>query len=300
MVRPRRSANDLMSAWTKNSFMPLSPPETMTTSCLATSIMATALSTAECTTSNLPAARPSRWLREFSVRWSSILKPRCSKTPLAMPACSGSALALGNALTRSSVGSCARVGFVARESPNASAMHHGHVAIVPESMNSSSCNPAQRRSIPPVAPSDPLVDRRQLAGLELRVELDRCFRPRGDGAPAGRRVHRREARELAGACRIAEHLHEVGDEIVAERRALLGAQRREIPFHEGPGEIRLLAGRRHRIDDAFNERARQLVGQREVERLARERRIARARGGGVIALALHRIGRLARQRKQRV
>src|SRR5262245_7424568 len=87
--------------------MPLSPPVTMTTSCLPISTMASALSTAECTTSKLPAASPSRWLREFSVRWSIILRPRRSKIPLAMPACSGRDLACGKALTRSSVGSSA-------------------------------------------------------------------------------------------------------------------------------------------------------------------------------------------------
>src|SRR5690349_10558124 len=95
---------------TKNSFMPLSPPETMTTSSLATSIMASALSTAECATWVLPEARPSRCGREPSVSSRSILKPRRSKMPVAMPACSGSAFALGKAFILSVTRSAERAG----------------------------------------------------------------------------------------------------------------------------------------------------------------------------------------------
>jgi hypothetical protein len=59
----------------KNSFMPLSPPVTMTTSCLATSTIATALSTAASAMSIVPAARPSRCRVEFSVKESSSAMP---------------------------------------------------------------------------------------------------------------------------------------------------------------------------------------------------------------------------------
>src|SRR5262245_49620172 len=81
--------------------MPLSPPVTMITSCLATSTIATALSTAESAMSTVPAASPSRCRVEFSVNESSGVMPCRAKMPFATPACSGSAFALGNALMRS-------------------------------------------------------------------------------------------------------------------------------------------------------------------------------------------------------
>src|SRR5256885_6142759 len=85
--------------------MPLSPPVTMRTCFLAVSTMATALSTAAWTTSKRPAARPSRWAVEFSVKESSSVTPRLAKIPLATPACRGSALAFGKLLTRTIAGS---------------------------------------------------------------------------------------------------------------------------------------------------------------------------------------------------
>src|SRR5256885_704137 len=72
--------------------MPLSPPVTMRTSFFAVSTMATALSTAECTRSNSPAASPSRCRVEFSVKESCRARPCLAKMPLAMPACRGSGL----------------------------------------------------------------------------------------------------------------------------------------------------------------------------------------------------------------
>src|SRR5437762_4241964 len=85
--------------------MPLSPPVTIRTCFFAVSTMATALSTAAWTTSKRPAARPSRWAVEFSVKESSSVTPRLAKMPLAMPACRGSALAFGKLLTRTIAGS---------------------------------------------------------------------------------------------------------------------------------------------------------------------------------------------------
>src|SRR5256885_11676330 len=85
--------------------MPLSPPVTMRTCFLAVSTMATALSTAAWTTSKRPAARPSRWAVEFSVKESSSVTPRLAKIPFATPACRGSALAFGKLLTRTVAGS---------------------------------------------------------------------------------------------------------------------------------------------------------------------------------------------------
>jgi len=87
--------------------MPLSPPVTITTSFFAVSTMATALSTAECTTSNSPAASPSRCFVEFSVKESCRVRPCLAKMPRATPACRGSALAFGKLLTRTVAGSAA-------------------------------------------------------------------------------------------------------------------------------------------------------------------------------------------------
>src|SRR5262245_45058601 len=123
-VLPLRSANEPTSGWTIDSFIPLSPPDRITTSCLATSIIATALSSAACAMSNWPAARPSRWLREFSVRCSSSASPCRAKMPLAIPAWSGSAFALGKALTRTGVSSSA-----ARPAGGASTSAASSVAI---------------------------------------------------------------------------------------------------------------------------------------------------------------------------
>src|SRR4030095_13985582 len=81
--------------------MPLSPPVTMITSWWATSTIATALSTAASAISIVPAASPSRCRVEFSVKESSGAMPCRTKMPFATPAWSGSALALGKALTRS-------------------------------------------------------------------------------------------------------------------------------------------------------------------------------------------------------
>jgi hypothetical protein len=66
--------------------MPLSPPVTTITSCLATSIIATALSSADWAMSNRPAASPSRWFLELSVNASSSAIPCRAKMPLASPA----------------------------------------------------------------------------------------------------------------------------------------------------------------------------------------------------------------------
>src|SRR5882762_11213066 len=85
--------------------MPLSPPVTIRTSFFATSTMATALSTAECTRSNSPAASPSRCFVEFSVKESCRARSRLAKIPFAIPACRGSALAFGKLLTRTAAGS---------------------------------------------------------------------------------------------------------------------------------------------------------------------------------------------------
>src|SRR2546428_10683201 len=87
--------------------MPLSPLVTIRTSFFAPSTMATALSTAECTRSNSPAASPSRCRVEFSVKESCRPTPRLAKMPFATPACRGSALALGKLLTRTVAGSAA-------------------------------------------------------------------------------------------------------------------------------------------------------------------------------------------------
>src|SRR5216117_3540062 len=89
--------------------MPLSPPVTIRTSFFAPSTMATALSTAECTRSNSPAASPSRCRVEFSVKESCRPTPRLAKMPFATPACRGSALAFGKLLTRTVAGSAAAV-----------------------------------------------------------------------------------------------------------------------------------------------------------------------------------------------
>ena len=88
-----------------NSLVPPSPPETITTSTLATSIMAMALSTAECTTSNLPLARPSRWALELSVNSNSSLMPCRAKKPFSTPTKNGSDRAVGKVLTRTRVSS---------------------------------------------------------------------------------------------------------------------------------------------------------------------------------------------------
>ena len=104
------SANELMSLPTMNSLVPPSPPETITTSTLATSIMAMALSTAECTTSNLPAARPSRWALELSVNSNSSLMPCLAKMPFSTPTKNGSDRAVGKVLTRTRVSAAAAAG----------------------------------------------------------------------------------------------------------------------------------------------------------------------------------------------
>src|ERR1700722_5026475 len=108
IVLPLRSANEPIVGCTMNSFIPLSPPARITTSALATSIIATALSSADCAMSNWPAVRPSRWLRELLVSCSSSSMPWRAKIPCAIPTWSGSALAFGKALTRRWASSAAR------------------------------------------------------------------------------------------------------------------------------------------------------------------------------------------------
>src|SRR5436309_38113 len=50
---------------------------------------------------------------------------------------------------------------------------------------------------------DPAIDCRQRRCLEIGGDHDRFLRPRGHDPAAGGRVHRREARELGGECRVA-------------------------------------------------------------------------------------------------
>ena len=83
-----------------NSLVPPSPPETITTSTLAISIMASALSTAECTTSNLPFASPWRWALELSVNSNSSLMPCLAKMPFSTPTKNGSDRAVGKVFSR--------------------------------------------------------------------------------------------------------------------------------------------------------------------------------------------------------
>src|SRR5712691_3035361 len=99
-----------MSGCTKSSFMLLSPPVTMTTSCPASSTIATALSTAACAIWKSPAASPSRCSCEFTVNRTSTFRPWRSKMPWDAAAMTGSAWAPGNILTRSGVGcACAAI-----------------------------------------------------------------------------------------------------------------------------------------------------------------------------------------------
>src|SRR5215510_11469164 len=106
-VRPFRSWSERISGCTKNSFMLLSPPITMTTSWRASSTIATELSTAECAISNSPLARPSRSSVEFVVKSGSTFRPRAANTPLSTPTYSGRFCEPGNTLTRTGLRSCA-------------------------------------------------------------------------------------------------------------------------------------------------------------------------------------------------
>ena len=104
-----------------NSLVPPSPPDTITTSTLATSIIASALSTAECTISNFPAARPERCAFELSVNSNSSLMPCLAKMPFSTPTKNGSDRAVGKVLSRTSVSSAALAGPAIRASAKASA-----------------------------------------------------------------------------------------------------------------------------------------------------------------------------------
>src|ERR1044071_2546322 len=87
-----------------NSLVPPSPPDTITTSTFAVSTMASALSTAECTTSNFPFARPSRWALELSVNSNSSRMPCLAKKPFSTPTKNGSERAVGKVFSRTRSG----------------------------------------------------------------------------------------------------------------------------------------------------------------------------------------------------
>src|SRR5438067_7886071 len=147
-----------------SSFMLLSPPLTMTTSSLASSTIATALSTAACAISNSPLASPARCSSEFAVKRISTLRPWRSKMPCDAADRAGSACAPGNILTLSAV--CAAVTLQTKNNSN------GTMRII---------------SAPPLAArlSSPLRRKRHAAGTYSRPFQIRRARSR---APRG--VHR--------------------------------------------------------------------------------------------------------------
>src|SRR5882762_3133775 len=108
-----------------NSFMLLSPPVTMTTSSLASSTIATALSTAACAISNSPLASPARCSSELAVKRISTFRPWRSKRPCWAAASAGSACAPGNILTFSAV--CAEAAPAAKQSKASSMRSMGRL-----------------------------------------------------------------------------------------------------------------------------------------------------------------------------
>jgi hypothetical protein len=88
----------------------------------------------------------------------------------------------------------------------------------------------------------PGVDLRQRARLQVGRDRHRLQRANRHDAAAGRRLSRREMRQLDGVGLVAEIGHEIRDEHVAEGGPELDCERIEILLHEVPGEIALLAG----------------------------------------------------------
>src|SRR5262249_35796616 len=99
---------------------------------------------------------------------------------------------------------------------------------------------------------------------------------------------------------VGEVRHQAGGEIVLERRPLLCGERGEIRLYEIPGEIAMFALRSDRGDQPANKARWQLVGERDRKGLIGERRIARTRGGHVVAHPLVRVRGAAAKRQQSV
>src|SRR6267143_945691 len=172
--------------------MPLSPPVTIRTSFFATSTMATALSTAECTRSNSPAARPSRCRVEFSVKESCRARSRLAKTPFATPACMGRALAFGKLLTRTVAGSA--VAAVAAATVAQTRIHRWIICLPPAER-------ATRFSHTVVA-----------CGFVGICELSSCLRREAETRSAGSKREFRHARNRKSQSFLATRVHELPED----------------------------------------------------------------------------------------
>jgi len=135
---------------------------------------------------------------------------------------------------------------------------------------------------------------------EIGVRHDALIGACRDDPAARGRVHGREIRKLGGVRGVGEVRQQVRREGVAEGRPLLGGERLEIRLQEAPGKIGMLARRGDLRDQRADEARRQLVGQRDRERLPREIRIERARGGRIVAHPFVRIGGHAGEREHGV
>src|SRR5262245_15416675 len=178
---------------------------------------------------------------------------------LALPATSTRASSTAAACTSpSAIGSNFRQGLIMSTGVERSAAAGNDPAYV-GARSSLSRRRAGPTLVPAVAPPEPVGDRRQGACLEIGADQDRLLCARRHHAAARRRLHRRKVGELGSARRVGEVAHEIGGEIVAERRSLPGRQRLEVLQYEVPRELGLLAGAGDAVEHVPGERGRQLV-----------------------------------------
>src|SRR5262247_885510 len=261
-VRPFRSWSERISGCTKNSFMLLSPPITMTTSWRASSTIATELSTAECAISNSPLARPSRSSVEFVVKSGSTFRPRAANTPLSTPTYSGRFCEPGNTLTRTGFRSCAGARPDASTPPAQTridsrrpadpetALIRNIVTVAPPLLRPSSCN--SRRSDPDPPGSERLAQR-----------LGKPYRSRLVAVQAQRPgVDRDLCSLLRAKLSLQDHHERLG-----HRGRLVGDHRAGLPAgRQRPvGLIRTV--REHLADGAHAERARRIHHRAPGERV---------------------------------
>src|SRR5438309_2350795 len=295
--------------------MPLSPPVTIRTCFFAVSTMATALSTAAWTTSKRPAARPSRWAVEFSVKESSSVTPRLAKIPFATPACRGSALAFGKLLTRTVAGSAvaAADATIARTRihrciicpPPSSPWICRNMRVILLFTAGTGVNPAgpigefqhacsgKGQSLLATRvhqlPEDQGVPHQERRGL--RVDQRARQSRRDGGAAQARRAQRRE-RSRAAAGMVENHS---GPQLLAHDGHLL----RQASPARGAGAHRLASGAAHAPADAHSGDAQHQTGSRLDRRgprgaAASGQGLGRRKGGGVkkilVALAVAALG----------